>query len=87
MTAHFGARLAQFRAISRFPQIRRDISLTVPEGVAFAAVGERVSVAAAESLIKNYALFDVYQGEGSRNRSKKYRLRLDFTGFKSHSYG
>jgi len=58
----FGADIAQFREVSRFPRIRRDISLTVPERTAFAAVRERVSVVAS-SLLKELVVFDVYHGD------------------------
>jgi phenylalanyl-tRNA synthetase beta chain len=62
-SATFRANLAQFREVSRFPQIRRDISFTVPVDVAFATLSERVSVAAG-SLLKQLNAFDVYQGKG-----------------------
>jgi phenylalanyl-tRNA synthetase beta chain len=73
--AAFRANLAQFREVSRFPQIRRDISFTVPVDVAFATLSERVSVAAG-SLLKQLSAFDVYQGKGVELGRKSIALGL-----------
>jgi phenylalanyl-tRNA synthetase beta chain len=73
--AAFRANLAQFREVSRFPQIRRDISFTVPVDVAFATLSERVSVAAG-SLLKQLSAFDVYQGKGVELGRKSMALGL-----------
>jgi len=73
--ATFVAKLAQFRETSRYPLIRRDISFTVPEGVAFRRIGERVSVAAA-SLLQELRIFDVYQGKGVEIGRKSVALGL-----------
>jgi phenylalanyl-tRNA synthetase beta chain len=73
--ATFVAKVAQFRETSRYPLIRRDISFTVPEGVAFRHIGERVSVAAA-SLLQELRVFDVYQGKGVEIGRKSVALGL-----------
>jgi phenylalanyl-tRNA synthetase beta chain len=65
----------QFHELSRFPQIRRDISFTVPEHVGFGHIRERVSVAAS-SLIKELRLFDLYQGAGVESGRKSIALGL-----------
>jgi phenylalanyl-tRNA synthetase beta chain len=71
----FRSNLAQFREVSRFPHIRRDISFTVPVDVAFATLSERVSVAAG-SLLKQLSAFDVYQGKGVEIGRKSIALGL-----------
>jgi phenylalanyl-tRNA synthetase beta chain len=71
----FGAKLAQFREVSRFPQIRRDISVTVPEQVAYASVRERVSVIAGD-LLQQISVFDLYQGAGVEKGRKSLALGL-----------
>jgi phenylalanyl-tRNA synthetase beta chain len=73
--AAFRANLAQFREVSRYPQIRRDISLTVPIETAFASISERVSVAAG-SLLKQLIAFDVYRGKGVELGRKSIALGL-----------
>jgi phenylalanyl-tRNA synthetase beta chain len=71
----FRAKLAQFREVSRFPRIRRDISFTVPQGIAFRVISERVSVAAA-NLLQELRVFDVYQGKGVESGRKSVALGL-----------
>jgi len=73
--ATFVAKLAQFSETSRYPLIRRDISFTVPETIAFRSIGERVSVAAA-SLLQEIRVFDVYQGKGVESGRKSVALGL-----------
>ena len=73
--ATFRTGLAKFQEVSRFPQVRRDLSFTVPEAIAFRDIGERVSVAAS-SLLKELRLFDVYQGNGVEVGRKSVALGL-----------
>jgi len=73
--AAFVAKVAQFRETSRYPLIRRDISFTVHESIAFRRIGERVSVAAA-SLLQEMRVFDVYQGKGVETGRKSVALGL-----------
>jgi phenylalanyl-tRNA synthetase beta chain len=73
--AAFVAKVAQFRESSRYPLIRRDISFTVPESIAFRLIGERVSVAAA-SLLQEMRVFDLYQGKGVETGRKSVALGL-----------
>jgi phenylalanyl-tRNA synthetase beta chain len=73
--ATFQTGLAKFREVSRFPQVRRDLSFTVPEAIAFRDIDERVSVAAS-SLLKELRLFDVYQGSGVEIGRKSVALGL-----------
>jgi len=54
---------------SRFPSIRRDLALEVPEGVDYASVRECVKASTGE-LLKNLVLFDVYEGQ---NLTKGYK--------------
>jgi phenylalanyl-tRNA synthetase beta chain len=73
--ATFGAKVAQFREVSRFPQIRRDISVTVPVEVAYAALRERVSLIAG-GLLQQIGAFDLYQGKGVEIGRKSVALGL-----------
>jgi phenylalanyl-tRNA synthetase beta chain len=73
--ATFRTGLAKFQEVSRFPQVRRDLSFTVPEAIAFRDIGERVSVTAS-SLLKELRLFDVYQGSGVEIGRKSVALGL-----------
>jgi phenylalanyl-tRNA synthetase beta chain len=73
--ATFQTQLAKFQEISRFPQVRRDLSFTVPEAIAFRQIGERVSVTAS-SLLQELRLFDVYQGKSVESGRKSVALGL-----------
>ena len=64
-----------YREISRFPQIRRDISFTVPESVAFRLIAN-VLVLLASSLLQELRVFDVYQGKGVETGRKSIALGL-----------
>ena len=57
------AMLPGFRRLSRFPSIRRDLALLVPEATPYAAVQDCVR-AAAGNLLQDLMVFDVYQGRG-----------------------
>jgi phenylalanyl-tRNA synthetase beta chain len=71
----FRAKLPQFREVSRYPRIRRDISFTVPEAVTFATLRERVTVAAGR-LLQQLSAFDVYQGDEVEVGRKSVALGL-----------
>jgi phenylalanyl-tRNA synthetase beta chain len=63
--------------ISRFPQVRRDLSITVPQSTPLSAVRNRVSVAAG-SLLRDLTVFDLYQGPGIESTRKSIALGLIF---------
>lgn len=75
------SQLPRFAPLSRFPQIRRDISLTVPADVSVGTLRDRVSVVAAAQL-RELRLFDLYQGPGIETGRKSIAFGLilqDFT--------
>jgi phenylalanyl-tRNA synthetase beta chain len=63
--------------ISRFPQVRRDLSVTVPQGVPLSALKGRATVAAG-SLLRDLRVFDVYQGQGIETGRKSIAFGLIF---------
>ena len=69
--------LPKFKMLSRFPAVRRDLSLTMPEAVCAAAVRECVEQAGVNEL-ENLELFDVYIGEGIDSGMKSISLALTF---------
>lgn len=69
--------LPQGREISRFPQVRRDLAVVVPEKVSFSALRERV-VLSGSSFLRNVRLFDVYRGAGIEEGRKSIALGLIF---------
>ena len=73
--AVLAAQPARYRAISAFPQIRRDISFTVPVAETFGRIADRVSVAASTRL-HELRVFDLYQGQGVESGRKSMALGL-----------
>jgi phenylalanyl-tRNA synthetase beta chain len=67
----------QYREISRFPQVRRDLAIVVDETVALSALAERV-VLSASSLLCDLRIFDVYRGHGVEAGTKSVALGLIF---------
>ena len=54
--------LPEFRGTARFPSVRRDLAMIVPEGVPAAQL-QRASAQAAGRLLERCIIFDKYQGE------------------------
>jgi phenylalanyl-tRNA synthetase beta chain len=71
------ANLPLLAPVSRFPQVRRDLSITVPRDTPLSAVRNRVSVAAG-SLLRDLRVFDIYQGPGIDSTRKSIALGLIF---------
>jgi phenylalanyl-tRNA synthetase beta chain len=69
------AAAVQYRPLSAFPSIRRDISFSVPAAESFSRIAERVSVAASER-IQELKIFDVYSGKGVESGRKSIALGL-----------
>ena len=66
-----------FKALSRFPAVRRDLSLLVPQAVTASAVRACAEQAGADGL-EDLKLFDVYSGEGIDSGMKSLSLALTF---------
>jgi phenylalanyl-tRNA synthetase beta chain len=67
----------QYQPISRFPAVRRDISIVVEEAV---RAGDCLAVAAeaAGGILRDLQLFDVYRGQGIDSGKKSLALGLIF---------
>ena len=68
-------RLPQFREISRYPSIRRDLAIVVDEQVQAQAVADVVRKAAGE-LLQEVVIFDIYQGQGVESGRKSIAFGL-----------
>lgn len=71
------APLPVVQAISRFPQVRRDLAVTVPVATPLSAILTHASVAAGE-LLQDLRVFDIYQGAGIEPTRKSVALGLIF---------
>jgi phenylalanyl-tRNA synthetase beta chain len=75
LTVALHAPLPQLVPVSRFPQVRRDLSITVPVETPLSAILSRASVAAG-SLLRELRVFDLYQGAGIEPTRKSIALGL-----------
>lgn len=69
-----------FSALSRYPEVRRDLALLLDEQV---PVGEIISKIkqSSSALVKDIQLFDIYQGKGVEKGRKSVAFGLIFQGF------
>ncbi|UTV97967.1 phenylalanine--tRNA ligase subunit beta [Marinomonas rhizomae] len=75
LDAVLNARLPEYEAVSRFPEVRRDLALLVDRSVPVSEL-ERVISATAGEALKNVLVFDVYQGQGIDETKKSVALGL-----------
>jgi phenylalanyl-tRNA synthetase beta chain len=68
---------APYEEVSRFPLVRRDLSVVVNENVSLSALRERVTLSAS-SLLRQCRVFDVYRGPGLETGTKSIALGLIF---------
>ncbi len=61
--------------VSRFPAVVRDLALVVPQGQALAPLLDALK-AAAPAIVRDVALFDVYQGKGLADSEKSLAFRI-----------
>jgi phenylalanyl-tRNA synthetase beta chain len=72
----------RYQPQSKFPSVRRDLSLTVDRALPVADLMECVRATAPETL-RHLQLFDVYEGEGIDSGKKSVALGLIFQGTSS----
>jgi phenylalanyl-tRNA synthetase beta chain len=73
--AAFRSKSLQFHKISKFPSVRRDLSIVVDENVPLAVLQENVTVSAS-GLLSELRVFDVYRGPGVESGRKSIALGL-----------
>ena len=68
---------SRYAKISKYPSVKRDISILVDEKIPLADIINCINNGATE-LLTNLELFDVYQGEGIEKEKKSLALGLTF---------
>ncbi len=63
----------QYRELARFPSVRRDLALLLPENVQYHTL-ESIARKTEKKLLRKVNLFDVYQGKGIDSGMKSYAL-------------
>lgn len=62
-----------YQEISKFPAVRRDLALLVDKAVTFEEI-RRIAIDAERKLLKEVALFDVYEGKNLEAGKKSYAV-------------
>jgi len=75
MDGAFRAKSLQYKKISKFPTIRRDLAIVIDESVPLAVLQENVTVSAS-GLLSELRVFDVYRGPGVESGRKSIALGL-----------
>ena len=65
----------EYKEISKFPQVSRDLALLVDKGVEFAEI-EKIAYQTEKKLLKNVELFDVYEGKNLPAGKKSYAVNF-----------
>jgi len=65
----------EYAEVSRFPAVTRDLALVMPQGQALAPLLGALR-AAAPAIVRDVALFDVYQGKGLGESEKSLAFRI-----------
>ncbi len=72
------------KQISRFPSVRRDLAMLLPDDVSYEQV-RQLSVEAAGPHLEKVVVFDVYQGENLTKGYKSLAIGLIFNDVSQHS--
>jgi phenylalanyl-tRNA synthetase beta chain len=71
----FESKQLQFKGISKFPSVRRDLAIVIDESVPLAVLRENVTVSAS-GLLSELRVFDVYRGPSVETGRKSIALGL-----------
>jgi len=66
----------KFSPLSKFPSVRRDISLLVPQDIEYGEI-ENLIFGASE-FVSKVSLFDIYEGKGMPKGTKSIALHIEF---------
>lgn len=75
LNAVLNATLPEYKAVSRFPEVRRDLALLVDRSVPVSSLEKVISEVAGDAF-KGVLVFDVYQGQGIDDTKKSVALGL-----------
>ncbi len=82
LDALIDGKLPKFSTLSKYPRVRRDLSLIVDKEVEVTRITACIEENAPDTM-KNLQLFDVYNGEGIDSEKKSVALGLIFQGTSS----
>ncbi|MGN0032736.1 MAG: phenylalanine--tRNA ligase subunit beta [Candidatus Limimorpha sp.] len=62
-----------FRALPKFPSVRRDLALVLDKGITFEQI-KKVALSADKNILKSVSLFDIYEGDKIPAGKKQYAI-------------
>ena len=68
----------QYKEISKFPKVRRDLSLLIDEKISFEDL-KKIAVKIDKRILRSVDLFDVYEGDKLPKGKKSYALSFIFS--------
>lgn len=78
LSAALGNGRIRYKAMSKFPSVRRDFSLLLDKAVTFAEI-EQLALKTEKELLREVGLFDVYEGKNLEAGKKSYAVRFMFS--------
>ncbi|MEX2594773.1 MAG: phenylalanine--tRNA ligase subunit beta [Anditalea sp.] len=73
LLSKYASGIKKYTAISKFPEVRRDLSLVIEKQVTFDEI-KKVALKAGGKLLQRINVFDVYQGDKIETGKKAYAL-------------
>lgn len=70
---HLKSHTVLFSEISKFPEVRRDLALIIDKNITYKQIYD-IARKTEKRLLKNIALFDVYEGKGMPENKKQYAV-------------
>ncbi|MBL4710711.1 MAG: phenylalanine--tRNA ligase subunit beta [Flavobacteriales bacterium] len=67
----------QYKTVSKFPSVRRDLALLIDESIAFSDI-QSIAKKVEQCLLKEVNLFDVYEGKNIASGKKSYAVSFTF---------
>ena len=67
----------QYKAVSKFPKVRRDLALLIGKEVEFQAI-QKIAKTTEQHLLQEVNLFDVYEGKNLAEGKKSYGVSFTF---------
>ena len=68
-----GTHKVQYKEITKFPEVKRDLALLIDKSIAFAEI-EKIAFETERKLLKSIQLFDVYEGKNLEAGKKSYAV-------------
>jgi len=67
----------QYKAVPKFPEVRRDLALLIDQNVEFSAI-KGIAKETEKKILKKVNLFDVYEGKNLESGKKSYGVSFTF---------